>query len=121
MADGARFGPERRLPDRAAFDHVFANARLRRRRNPFLLLARPRADASAAGRLGLVVGKRHAKRAVDRNLVRRLAREHFRTSPYTRGWDVVIMARAPLRDVPRARLDAALGGLVGELRAGSSS
>lgn len=45
----------------------------------FLLHYRLRATDEVAGaRLGLVVAKRLLRRSVDRNLIRRLAREHFR-------------------------------------------
>jgi ribonuclease P protein component len=45
----------------------------------FLLHYRPRgADEIPGARLGLVVAKRFLRRSVDRNLVRRLAREQFR-------------------------------------------
>jgi ribonuclease P protein component len=43
----------------------------------------------AGARLGLVVAKRLLKRSVDRNLVRRLARENFR----------LLRSRLPARDV----------------------
>ena len=46
----------------------------------FLLHYRLRAaDEIVGARLGLVVAKRFLKRSVDRNLIRRLARESFRT------------------------------------------
>ena len=45
----------------------------------FLLHYRFRADEEAVGaRLGLVIAKRLLRRSVDRNLIRRLARERFR-------------------------------------------
>ena len=46
----------------------------------FLLHYRIRSsfDAQAGARLGLVVSKRLLRRAIDRNLIRRLARENFR-------------------------------------------
>jgi ribonuclease P protein component len=45
----------------------------------FLLHYRPRgADEVPGARLGLVVAKRFLRRSVDRNLLRRLAREQFR-------------------------------------------
>ena len=45
----------------------------------FLLHYRLRAvEENAGARLGLVVAKRLLRRSVDRNLIRRLAREHFR-------------------------------------------
>lgn len=98
------FGPERRLPDKAAFDHVFSAPDIRKRRDPFSLLARKREAGPA--RLGLVIGKRHARRAVDRNRMRRILREHFRSMPLT-GIDVVVLARSGAADVDRATLNAA--------------
>ncbi|MEE4298287.1 MAG: ribonuclease P protein component [Pseudomonadales bacterium] len=98
-------GPERRLPDKAAFDRVFSAPDIRQRRHPFSLLARKR-DAGPA-RLGMVVGKRHARRAVDRNRLRRILREHFRRTSLA-GLDVVVLARQGAGDVDRAALhDAA--------------
>jgi ribonuclease P protein component len=42
-------------------------------------------------RLGLVIGKKYAPRAVTRNLVRRLAREIFRLQrAELQGWDIVV-------------------------------
>lgn len=55
----------------------------------FLLHYRVRsADEEAIARLGLVVAKRLLRRSVDRNLVKRLAREHFR----------LLRPRLPARD-----------------------
>ena len=46
----------------------------------FLLHYRPRGGEQTDGaRLGLVIAKRHLRRSVDRNLVKRLVREVFRT------------------------------------------
>ena len=56
----------------------------------FLLHYRLRAGEEVAGaRLGLVVAKRFLRRSVDRNLIRRLAREHFR----------LMRCRLPSRDL----------------------
>lgn len=56
----------------------------------FLLHYRFRAaDEAAHARLGLVVAKRFLRRSVDRNLIRRLAREHFR----------LLHCRLPSRDL----------------------
>jgi len=98
-------GPERRLPDKAAFDHVFAAPDLRFRRHPFSLLARRSGDAHA--RLGLVIGKKHARRAVDRNRLRRILREQFRIASLT-GCDIIVLARPGAADMARDDLhDAA--------------
>jgi ribonuclease P protein component len=56
----------------------------------FLLHYRLRTVAEVAGaRLGLVVAKRLLRRSVDRNLIRRLARENFR----------IMRCRLPSRDL----------------------
>lgn len=56
----------------------------------FLLHYRLRAAEEVAGaRLGLVVAKRLLRRSVDRNLIRRLARENFR----------MMRCRLPSRDL----------------------
>jgi len=43
-----------------------------------MLHYQPRTDSNASARLGLVVGKKLLKRAVDRNRVKRIVREQFR-------------------------------------------
>jgi ribonuclease P protein component len=89
-----RFRPASRLLIGKDYAAVFANRRVLRS-GPFELYYRPlTASAAPAGpeapampelstahqtaRLGLVMPKRNAKRAVHRNLVKRLAREAFR-------------------------------------------
>ncbi|MCM8614233.1 ribonuclease P protein component [Accumulibacter sp.] len=60
------------------YSSVFAFRRALKSRH-FLLHYRPRQAVEGAGaRLGLVVAKRFLRRSVDRNLLRRLAREEFR-------------------------------------------
>lgn len=107
-------GPDRRLPDKAAFDRVFSAPDARHRRHPFSLLARKREHGPA--RLGLVIGKRNAKRAVDRNLMRRILREHFRHTPLV-AIDVVVLARPGAADVDRAALNDAARWLFDRLAA----
>ena len=106
MPGSEAFGPERRLPAKADFDRVFAEARFRIRRHPFMLLARPR--PTEPSRLGLVVGKKHARRAVQRNLIRRLARESFRIRHFLQPVDVILLARPGAAEVDRVELHATL-------------
>lgn len=48
-------------------------------------------DAPQEGRIGIVVGKKHAPRAVTRNLIKRQAREMFRQRRADlAGWDFVL-------------------------------
>ena len=74
----AAFPKRYRLTKTDEFSSVFGFRRALKSRH-FLLHYRPRgADEAAGARVGLVVAKRFLKRSVDRNLLRRLAREKFR-------------------------------------------
>ncbi|MCY1224715.1 Ribonuclease P protein component [compost metagenome] len=64
-----------RLTKTDEFSSVFA-LRPRRRSTHFVLYVR--ANSQAEARLGVVVGKKFAPRAAERNLVKRMARELFR-------------------------------------------
>ena len=52
-----------------------------------------RANERSVARLGLTISRRTAKRAVDRNRLKRLARETFRMQQLP-SWDFVVLARA---------------------------
>ena len=82
-ADSVTAFPKKyRLTKTDEFSSVFG-FRKALRSSHFLLHYRLRkADEVADARLGLVVAKRLLKRAVDRNLIRRLARESFRKLHY---------------------------------------
>ncbi|MGC7405416.1 ribonuclease P protein component [Pandoraea pneumonica] len=82
------------------FSSVFSLRPLRRSAH-FVLYMRRREtapdvtpDAGATpheGRIGIVVGKKHAPRAVTRNLIKRQAREMFRQRRlHLAGWDFVL-------------------------------
>ncbi|WP_118183993.1 ribonuclease P protein component [Paraburkholderia phosphatilytica] len=83
----AAFPKAARLLKTDEFSSVF---RLRpwRRTAHFVVYGRPTGNEA---RLGLVIGKKYAPRAVTRNLVRRLAREAFRQRRAEfGGWDVLL-------------------------------
>lgn len=63
-----------RLKTAVEYDRVFSHSE-RARVDAYLILASPNAHGHA--RLGLIVGKRQLKRAVDRNRVKRCARAAF--------------------------------------------
>jgi ribonuclease P protein component len=68
------FPPERRVRKTDEYSSVFAFRRSVRGRY-FVLHYRP---VAGPARLGLVVARKLARHAVTRNLLKRLAREHFR-------------------------------------------
>ena len=66
------------------------------------MLARPNDRGHA--RLGMVIGKKKLRRAVDRNLMKRIIRESFRQQQMTLpALDLVVIAK-PARRVDRQRL-----------------
>jgi ribonuclease P protein component len=66
----------------------------------FTVLARPNDQNHA--RLGLAISRKAARRAVDRNRLKRIAREAFRHSPASPPVDLVIFAKpAAAREDPR--------------------
>lgn len=94
----ARFGPSRRLRKAREYHHVFEHTDARASHRHLLLLAR--SNDFDHHRLGLVIAKKHIRRAVDRNRVKRLAREFFRLqetgAPHM---DVVLIARRGLGEL----------------------
>lgn len=85
---GQALGRERRLGRPGEFDAVLQSPSVRLRRGPLWLAARP-TDAGHA-RLGLIVGKRLLRRAVDRNRTKRLIRESFRRRTDLPAMDIVV-------------------------------
>ncbi|MEI5999123.1 ribonuclease P protein component [Paraburkholderia bengalensis] len=89
----AAFPKAARLLKTDEFSSVF---RLRpwRRTAHFVVYARPTGNEA---RLGLVIGKKYAPRAVTRNLAKRLAREAFRVRrAQLGGWDVLLRLHTKL-------------------------
>jgi ribonuclease P protein component len=65
-----------RLTRKDQFDHVLHARTIQVRRGPFRIYAV--ANGETGARLGLIIGKRQARRAVERNRIKRLLRESFR-------------------------------------------
>lgn len=55
-------------------------------------------------RLGLAIPKKNAKRAIDRNRIKRLIREAFRKSPKASSVDLVVKLHAPIGLKTKRRL-----------------
>jgi len=82
-----------RLLNGAQYAHVFKDNKRSADRFFTLLFVK---NASSPGRLGMAVSKKCAKRAVDRNRLKRLARESFRQHKHSvAGFDIVLLARPP--------------------------
>ncbi|MCB1906722.1 MAG: ribonuclease P protein component [Rhodocyclaceae bacterium] len=109
-----RFPADFRLRKTDEFSSVFAFRRALRGRF-FTLHYRPAEGASA--RLGLIVAKKLARRAVQRNLMKRIAREAFRQCraglPTV---DLIVRLTAPPQQASRRELRADLDQLLGRLR-----
>jgi ribonuclease P protein component len=92
-----RFSRAKRLLNAADYSRVFEDAQVKASHPNLLLLARP--NQYETHRIGLVIAKKNVKLAVERNRIKRVAREFFRhtdtTAPFL---DVVLLAR---RDIGR--------------------
>lgn len=67
-----------------------------------------RSNEMDAARLGLAISKRAAKKAVDRNKLKRLARESFRQQAELPAGDFVVLARPGAASNPGPVLRASL-------------
>lgn len=71
---------------------------IRSRSKFFTLLARKTGNTMA--RIGIIVAKRHVKRALDRNRIRRLIRESFRYHQASlTGLDIVVLIKGNILDI----------------------
>ena len=90
---GFGFPRKLRLTDASQFRAVFGNAQFKVSNRHFLVLARD--NQLDHGRLGLVIGKKHLPKAVQRNRIKRLLRTSFRLNQdLLPGLDIVILARS---------------------------
>jgi ribonuclease P protein component len=114
----AGFTPDQRLHSAAEFGRVFAEP-ARSSDRFFTVLARS-SDRNHA-RLGLTVARRAAKRAVDRNRIKRLARESFRQHRDLPPWDFVVLARPAAERAERGLLRASLDRHFAQLTAAAAA
>ncbi len=99
------YGRHRRIVKTDEFSSVFRLRPVYRTEN-FVLYARPNSLGHA--RLGIVVAKRLAPRAVTRNLVKRIARDIFRKSGLLAA-DCIVRLNRPL--APKRKSAASSHGL----------
>lgn len=97
------FGREKRLLTPQQFKTVFDSSSNKVPGKNVLLLARE--NQLEHPRLGLVIGKKSVKLAVERNRIKRQIRESFRHSQdILNGVDIVIVARRGIADLSNVEL-----------------
>jgi len=109
--DSARFTKTKRLLNAYDYSQVFDAPDAKASHKHLLLLAKK--NNQDDHRLGLVIAKKNVRLAVDRNRVKRLAREFFRQLPSTKSdtntaLDVVLLARRGIGDLDNAELSSIL-------------
>lgn len=110
------FPRKHRLTRPDEFRRVFQRGRHRRIQVEGIL-CRARESTSPHARLGLAISKRSLKRAVDRNRIKRLVRESFRTDfEQLPAVDIVIMGETKLASMNNAVILQQLGMLWERLR-----
>jgi ribonuclease P protein component len=103
----ARFGKAKRLLNAKDYGRVFENPDIRVSNQHLLLLAK--ISEQPHHRLGLVIAKKHVRLAVQRNRIKRVAREFFRTLPCgAPSLDVVLLARQGMSRLDNAELSSIL-------------
>ena len=105
-----QFRKNQRLLNQALFSAVFADAPIRASHPNFLILARP--NTMGVARLGLVIPKKHVRKANQRNQIKRIARETFRKEQHKLpAIDAIVLARRGAEIVPRQQLTSLFTGL----------
>ncbi len=105
-----QFRKHQRLLNQALFAAVFAEAPIRASHPNFLILARP--NELGYARIGLVVPKKHVRKANHRNNIKRVARETFRKEQHKLpAIDAIVLARRGAEIVPRQQLTSIFTGL----------
>jgi ribonuclease P protein component len=99
----ATFGKEKRLLNAKDYSRVFDGAEVKASHKNLLLLAIK--NNEPGHRLGLVIAKKNVRLAVQRNRMKRVAREFFRSLPLSdNSMDVVLLARRGMDQLDNAEL-----------------
>lgn len=99
-----KFTKAQRLLNKAQFQHVFSNAKKIEGKELFFLV---RKNTLSYPRLGLAISKKSVNKAHDRNRIKRIIRESFRTSPLP-SYDVIALARKGLDELSNESIHAKL-------------
>ena len=107
QAGDASFGKARRLLNAKDYSRVFDGSEARASHKNLLLLAKT--SNEPGHRLGLVIAKKNVRLAVQRNRIKRAAREFFRTLPDSKPHlDVVLLARRGIGQLDNTELSTIL-------------
>jgi len=107
QATDARFDKARRLLNARDYSQVFDNPDVRASHQHLLLLGK--CNDLRQHRLGLVIAKKNVRLAVQRNRLKRVAREFFRTRPSSEpAMDVIFLARRGIDQLDNAELSSIL-------------
>ncbi|MCH9692109.1 MAG: ribonuclease P protein component [Gammaproteobacteria bacterium] len=97
------FAKALRLLNTAQYSAVFDHAPVRAAHPQLLILSRP--NNLDHPRLGLIVAKKHVRRACDRNRIKRIAREIFRLQQRQLfPLDTILLARGGIEKLDKAAL-----------------
>ncbi len=95
-----------RLQNASQYTRVFDQA-IKSNSEFFTILSRE--NAIGQPRLGIVVAKRHAKRAVDRNTIKRIIRESFRqTKTSLPNNDYIVILKRPIKAIKKTKFKQTL-------------
>ncbi|MCB1700235.1 MAG: ribonuclease P protein component [Pseudomonadales bacterium] len=101
------FPKTKRLLKAGDYSRVFDNAQAKASQKYLLLLARE--NDGPGHRLGLVIAKKNVRLAVQRNRIKRIAREFFRALPESEpSMDVVLLTRRGIDQLDNAELSSIL-------------
>ncbi|WKD49845.1 ribonuclease P protein component [Microbulbifer spongiae] len=104
------FAKALRLLNAAQYRQVFNETLVRSAHPHLLILARP--NALEHPRLGLVISKKHVRKATDRNQIKRISRETFRLQQHQLpALDTVVLARPGVANLDKAALAKLLNKL----------
>lgn len=107
------FGKTRRLLKKSDYDHVFEQAK-KIVTSEFIILYRE--NSLGYSRLGLALSKKMIPKAHDRNRIKRLLREGFRTTQLP-AIDVIFLAKHGVAKVENKTIIAKLGTIWNKLTA----
>ncbi len=97
-----RFSKQQRLTDKSEFKSLFDKSEKATQKH---LLALYKPNHLEHARLGIIVGKRVANRAVDRNQIKRVVRESFKAhQEHLKGLDIIVIARQQCDTLDKIKL-----------------